>query len=113
MYSCVQIARVNHGNLIAQQKKAATTYVTLQMALREHLDGRQQRRDVVDGSPLVLDDVHADGTISVHVRMENFACEADTWRFIGVLVAEDYSQGKRPTWTGHFSRQGRKISNRN
>jgi len=50
--------------------------------------------------PLVLDQVHADGAVGVHVGVEDFTGEADAGWAFGVALTEDKLKGKRPSFPG-------------
>mmetsp|Transcript_6252 Transcript_6252/g.38888 ORF Transcript_6252/g.38888 Transcript_6252/m.38888 type:complete len:90 (+) Transcript_6252:1502-1771(+) len=56
--------------------------------LPTHLNGCQHGRDAVARAPSVLDDVHAQRAIAVHVGMEHFRGEPDPRWFFRILIAE-------------------------
>lgn len=72
-------------------KFAATgdrTVLRNQPPLPTHLNGCQHGGDAVARAPSVLDDVHAQRAIAVHVGMEHFGGESDPRWFFRILIAE-------------------------
>lgn len=56
--------------------------------LPTHLNGSQHSGDAVARAPSVLDDVHAQRAITVHVGMKHFRGESDPRWFFRILIAE-------------------------
>eukprot|EP00302_Diacronema_sp_CCMP2436_P053959 CAMPEP_0180065450 /NCGR_PEP_ID=MMETSP0985-20121206/8752_1 /TAXON_ID=483367 /ORGANISM="non described non described, Strain CCMP 2436" /LENGTH=149 /DNA_ID=CAMNT_0021995881 /DNA_START=748 /DNA_END=1197 /DNA_ORIENTATION=+ len=55
---------------------------------KQRLDGGQDGGNIVDGRPLVLQDVEADRAVRVHVRVEELRHELDRRRLVRVVLRE-------------------------
>ena len=65
---------------------------------QQRADGEQHLRDGQSGRPLVFEDVQADGSVCVDVRMVNFGREGNLRRLEGIVrrevdVEEEYAAG--------------------
>ena len=67
-------------------------HMPISLSSPSHLDGRQHAGDVVDGGPLVLEDVQADAAVRVDVGVEHGARELHGGRAVGVLLREVQGQ---------------------
>lgn len=56
------------------------------------------------GGPGVLNDVHAKSAIMVNIWMEHFRSEANSWRLLGIMIAEDKAKREDAAFPGCFIR---------
>ena len=63
------------------------------------LNRGEDRIDVVAGRPFVLDYVAADSSVDKDVRVEDVACEPNLRWLRGVLIIENYTKRKNPSWS--------------
>ena len=63
---------------------------------QQALDAGEDGRDVVDGTPLVLQDVEADLAVVVDVGVEHLGEEADVGGLVGVVLGEFQDELERP-----------------
>ncbi len=67
--------------------------------------------NVVDGGPLVLEDVQADAAIVVDVGVKHGRNEADLGRLVGVLLGELQLEPERATFPRRVVRSGQVSRN--
>ncbi|KAL7533873.1 hypothetical protein ACHAWF_004648 [Thalassiosira exigua] len=67
---------------------------------QQALDARQDRRDVVDGTPLVLQYVQTDLPVVVDVGVEHLRQEADRGGLVGVVFGELQDELEGPALPG-------------
>jgi len=64
------------------------------------LDRSQNGRDVVSGTPLILQNVQANAAIGVNIGMEHFGDELDNGSFVGVFLSEPERESERAIFEG-------------
>jgi len=67
---------------------------------QQRLDGREHRGNVIDGGPVVLEDVQADTTVSVDVGVEEAAHKFDNGGLVGVVFREVHREFECATFPG-------------
>ena len=65
---------------------------------KQALNRREDCTDVINGRPLILQDIEANGSVSLDVGMKHFAYKADDGRLVRVLVSKVNGEVKRSTF---------------
>lgn len=73
---------------------------------QQTLQAEQDTRYVVDGTPLVLEDVEADAAGEVDVGVVNRSLEEDCWGRVGVVVGECKGEFESEALVGSLGRTG-------
>ena len=71
---------------------------------QQTLQAQQHALDVVDGAPLVLEDVKADAAAEVNVGVVDGGLEEDCWWRVGVVGGEGEGELEREAGVGCFGR---------
>jgi hypothetical protein len=81
------------------RKKEANARIGIRI-VQQTLYTRQDRRHVVGRTPPVLQNVKAELTVGVDVRVEHLAEEFDNWRFVRVRLVKGQDEAEGAVFEG-------------